>query len=249
MPIQKYSASNITAGTLGMLAVSLSVIGRLSLVDQSRGNIPNLFFTSFLRGMSKATSDGDVLDPHTLDPHTMSVAENVAASDRFSIKQMKKDFEDAYKLQEDKFAKGKAALKETTDRAKDFLYLPKKEMLALDRSARAFLLREFEDLKAEEILQTIDTLGHYYSASVSVLLANMYRVGEVCGYFVGKSLKSLHTEVSNSIKLYFVSYVIGAEILSSPLGKTLGFDKIAKKIYISSRRLYTPKNYIASNNG
>ena len=208
---------------LGTSAIALTALKRA--MDTSKGliNIPVILLTSFLKGISKAVSDKEALDGNIL-----AITEEVIAQNTTIMGQIKKDFNDAYKIQEEKFIENLERFKNSSDRAQDFLFLPKKANLALDRSARALFWREFKDSKINKLLNHIDILGHSYSAATSVLLANIYRVGEFCGQFAGEYSKSLGNMVTDPINLYFFACFLSVDILSSPLGKTLGFDKIAK---------------------
>ena len=244
----------IPAGLLGISAVLLATVGRYAQATSGVTNIPILFFTSFLRGLSKSSPNNTTLDPNVLNKVETRFAK-IYPKNTFATlldiqegsiqKQIKKDFNDAYKIQEDKFKKGLDAFKEAPyDRAQDFLVLPKKEMLAFDRSARALFFREFG-----LTLESFDKLGHAYSASISVILVNIYKLGEFCGQSIRAGLEHTQKDLSKAYQLgpaavvqayqlglggvcqlYFASCLLNTKVLNSTLGKTLGLTDIAKTI-------------------
>jgi len=228
MPLHKSTiprTNNVKRGTLGKIAAGIGVF----LVAERAWNraeqittkgtpyLHTLFISSFLRGISNAGSDTNVLD-HA----TTTNAERATAQNSSVLEQIRKDFNEAYSIQEAKFEKGAKSLGEKSDRAKDFLFLPKKEMLALDRSARSFLLREFG---AKKGLSQLDSLGHAYSAGTSVILMNTCRLGGLLGGLVGKRLSIMSDPASIVVKLMFLSHFLNKNVTQSNLGSMLGFGK------------------------
>lgn len=149
------------ATLLASFAVAVSALNRISDINSGIANAHNLFFASFLKGLSNG-NDTVGAEPDLTDK--LADVREEAAKESF-LQRTAKDFQEARKMQAVKFDKGMEALgNPSTDKSESFLRLPKKEMLAFDRSARAFLMNVGgEETKA--LLSRIDEIGHNYSAA------------------------------------------------------------------------------------
>lgn len=200
------------ATLLAQFAVAISAIDRLSYIHRGITNAHNLFFASFLKGLSNASG---------LE-HTEGL-------------QPMKDFKEAYAIQEGKFEEAMNILSNpNTDKSESFLRVPQKEMLALDRSARAFLLKHGGN-EVKELLSLTDAIGHTYSAGSSAVLMNVARMGEYLGSLAREKLGKLKGLTSQA-QLYFLHKLLSDEVLKGPIGAALKLDKVTSEAVLEMIR-------------